>query len=104
MSDRKILLLIVSCCIFVGIGYSAFAQQRGQPPNAAAAPAPAANAAPRGANAGPMEDRRPPIFIKETFPMEKKDEIYISQKNISDPNVELKLYGQTIPQWQGMTH
>ena len=36
--------------------------------------------------------------------MPKKEEIYISQANISDPNVELKLYGQTLPQWQALSH
>ena len=56
------------------------------------------------AAAEPLEDRRPPVFLRETFPMAKKEEIYISQANISDPNVELKLYGQTLPQWQAVSH
>jgi hypothetical protein len=81
---------------------------------------PATGQAPQGGQAGqagagrqggrgtaaspPLEDRRPPLFLRETFPMPKKEEIYISQTNISDPNVELKLYGQTLPQWQALSH
>jgi hypothetical protein len=52
----------------------------------------------------PLEDRRPPVFLRETFPMPKKEEIYISQANIADPNLELKLYGQTLPRWQALSH
>src|SRR5687768_15905344 len=77
MSNRQLMSFIVSCFIVVGIAFSAFAQQRG------AAPA---------ANAGPMEDRRPPLFLKETFKMDKMEEIYLSQVNIASPNVDLKIY------------
>ena len=41
-----------------------------------------ANAAPRPAAAAPLEDRRPPLFLKETFPMPKKEEIYISRRHL----------------------
>jgi hypothetical protein len=91
---RIILFVVVSCCLAVSLAQSAFAQQAGRPAEVAA-PQP---------RAAPMEDRRPPLFLKETFPMPKKEEIYISQINISDPKVELKLYGQTLPQWSGLTH
>ena len=94
MSHRKVMLSIVSCCVFAAVGFSALAQQPPARPANAAAPA----------NAGPMEDRRPPLFLKETFPMDKKEEIYLSQKNISAPDVDLKIYGQTQIKWVGQTH
>ena len=94
MSHRKVMLLLVACCIVAAFGFSAFAQQGAGT---------AANAA-RPANAGPMEDRRPPMFLRETFKMDKMEEIYLSQANISAPDVELKIYGQTQAKWVGMSH
>ena len=90
MSYRKFLLLILGCCVYAGSGQAAIAQRGG--------------GAPVAAQAGLMEDRRPPLFLRETFPMEKMDEIYLSQANIGSPNVELKIYGQTLAQWVGQTH
>jgi hypothetical protein len=97
MSRRKLALFVVCLCILSALAYTAFAQQGGQAPAAAAA-------APNRVQTGPMEDRRPPLFLRETFKMDKKEEIYIGQVNISAPNVDLKLYGQTLPKWQNMTH
>src|SRR5215203_5287599 len=94
-AHRTIVGSVVCCCMLASFATMAFAQRGAGG---------AANAAPRPAAAAPLEDRRPPLFLKETFPMPKKEEIYISQLNISDPNVELKLYGQTLPSWQGITH
>ena len=92
MSPGKVTLSIVSCCILASFGYSAFAQQRGQ-----------AAAATRQ-SAGPMEDRRPPLFLRETFKMDARAETYLSQAHVASPNVELKIYGQTQTKWAGRDH
>ena len=76
MLRRIVGLPIVSCCILESLCAPALAQQPATP---------SGGAAPRRAAPQPMEDRRPPLFLKETFPMPKKEEIYISQSNISAP-------------------
>ena len=95
MTNRKLVLLVLACGVLASLAFNVFAQQGGGA---------AADVAPRPANPGPMEDRRPPLFLKETFPMPKMEEIYIQQSNISDPNVELKLYAGAVPTWVGMAH
>jgi hypothetical protein len=98
------MLFIVSCSIVVSVAFSAFAQQRGQAPAGAQPNAGAQRGQAPAANAGPMEDRRPPLFLKETFKMDKMEEIYLSQVNIASPDVDLKIYGQTQAKWVGKTH
>src|SRR5947209_18949728 len=82
MSRRMVIASMVNCLILLSIACSAFAQQAGQ----------------GGANAAPAERRRPgpaPLFFREDWkpvtglPVEHP----VNQAAISNPNLELKLYG-----------
>ncbi len=87
MSRPSVVLSIIGCCIVAGLGFSAFAQQTAQQ-----------------ARPVPLEDRRPPLFLRETFQMVKKDETILTQAHMTAPNVDLKIYGQTQAKWAGMDH
>lgn len=87
MLRRSVISSIIGCCMLAGLGLRVFSQQGGQP-----------------ARPVPLEDRRPPLFLRETFQMEKKDETILTQAHMTAPNVDLKIYGQTMAKWAGMDH
>ena len=95
---------VITVAVIVAAAMVSETPARGQAPQGGqAGQAGAGRQGGRGTAASePLEDRRPPLFLRETFPMPKKEEIYISQANISDPNVELKLYGQTLAAVAGL--
>jgi hypothetical protein len=74
---------VCGLCVLTAAGV--FAQQGTQ------APAPAG----RGQRPGPVEDNRPPLFLRETWkePANGASEIPVTQEYVLSPNLEMKLYG-----------
>src|SRR5882672_7471318 len=79
---RRVVLPAIACLIALGIADSAFAQsgQGSTPPVQRPAP-------------GPAENHRPPLFFREAWKHSGTPEHPISQDSVSNPNLELKLYG-----------
>jgi hypothetical protein len=76
--------LTVSLLIALTFAGGSFAQQSGKGPVQNARPAP-----------DPPENHRPPLFLREAWKHSGAPEHPLGQDSISNPNLELKLYGDT---------
>jgi hypothetical protein len=91
MRGKRLLPVIMYLLVFSLAG-STFGQQPAQPP--AAQPLISNRAAP-GPDAafGRLLGNHPPLFFGEKWKQAEKEEHPIRQENVSNPNLELKLYG-----------
>ncbi len=85
--QRKLLLPVLATTISLGIGFCLFAQQPAQTPAAAQ------NQERRFI----PEDHRPPLFFREDWkaphPPKGENNVPVTQDLVSNPNLELRLYG-----------
>jgi hypothetical protein len=87
MLRRILIASTTGCLILIGIGIGAFAQQ-------GAAPAPQAKGGKGGGGKGGGKATRPPLFFKEEWKQGPAGgENPVGAVNVSNPNLELKLYG-----------
>ena len=78
---------IITCLLMMSAASIMFGQQPGQPLNPnRAAPGP-------DAAFGRLLGGHPPLFFNEKWKQTEKEEHPIRQENVSNPNLELKLYG-----------
>src|SRR5947207_8373127 len=88
----KHLLLVITYLLVFSLAGSTFGQQPAQPP---AAQSLAPNRAAPGPDAafGRLLGGHPPLFFSEKWKQTEKEEHPIRQENVSNANLELKLYG-----------
>lgn len=74
MQRRTYIVSALKCAVFLSMGFSALAQQRGQAPAAQRQPV-----------------QRPPLFFRENW--KETVEVPVTQAFVTNPDLELKLYG-----------